>query len=439
MESRLHRLENEHLDQVAIGVIATEDNIDAIVRITVRAEANGHSVIVVQNADLSGESLQVENEHGLWISPPEESQTDEETLRQLLTTTARAYGFPGLLVHDQPDKLIDYDQINGAPGSEYTADVPLRDSPREEGAALVAIPAYNEENTIGEIVAATVQVADEVLVIDDGSDDETAVEARRAGAIVIEHGTNRGYGAALKTAFEEACRRNADSLVVIDGDGQHDSADIPRLRAEIDDGADVVIGSRFADGAETDLPLYRWIGVTVINVLTNLSMGVLRPRSWVHDTQCGFRAYGPRAIESLARDEDVGDGMDASTDILYHAHAHGYTIREIGTTVDYDVENASTRNPVSHGLTLVKNILRTVEMERPVTAFGLPGVAVTFVGLGLGYWTLSDFLSTGTISLGLTLIAVFCILAGFLATVTAVILHALSVYFRDLTRGQLRR
>jgi len=151
-----------------------------------------------------------------------------------------------------------------------------------------------------------------VLVIDDGSSDDTVLLAKEAGATVIEHEENGGYGAALRTAFREANRRRADHLVILDGDGQHDPSDIPGAVDVQGDGADIVIGSRFAEGSETELPLYRRFGLAVVNALTNLSMGVLvRSKSRVGDTQSGFRTYNREAIESLSEDPSIGSGMSA--------------------------------------------------------------------------------------------------------------------------------
>ena len=107
--------------------------------------------------------------------------------------------------------------------------------------------------------------ADCVLVIDDGSTDETVTRAYETGATTIEHERNWGYGAALRTAFEEAARRDADHLVVLDGDGQHNPSDIPRLVAEQERGdAEIVIGNRFVDGHESTIPLYRRLGLRAI-------------------------------------------------------------------------------------------------------------------------------------------------------------------------------
>jgi len=134
-------------------------------------------------------------------------------------------------------------------------------------------------------------------------------------------------------------------------------------------------------------------------------MGVVRSKSRVGDTQSGFRTYNREAIESLSEDPSIGSGMSASTDILYHAHQHGYELEEIGTTIDYDVEDASTHNPVSHGISLVGNILRTVERERPIMVLGVPGFLSSFVGLGFGYWTFVNYISSGTFPIELALIS----------------------------------
>ncbi|UPM44440.1 glycosyltransferase family 2 protein [Halocatena salina] len=297
---------------------------------------------------------------------------------------------------------------------------------------LVAIPAYNEAATISDIVQRADEHADYVLVIDDGSDDDTAARATAAGATVIEHRRNRGYGAAIKTAFEAAFRYDANHLVILDGDGQHDPADVPRLvAAQKRTDAHLVIGSRFVDGAVSNAPLYRRVGLKTINGLTNLSLGVVRAASRVSDTQSGFRAYDRTAIETLAADQNIGDWMDASTDILYHAHHHSYSIEEVPITVTYDVANASTQAPLSHGVVLVRNILKTIERERPLTALAVPGFGLTFSGLSVGYLSLDNYIQSGTFPIGLALTAAFLMLVGTFACFTAIVLHALSTYFAN--------
>ena len=122
------------------------------------------------------------------------------------------------------------------------------------------IPAYNEEKTIARVVLDTLKYCDKVIVCDDGSSDMTAEISRNLGAIVIRHGKNRGYGAAINTIFQKAVEIESDILVTFDADGQHRIEDIPKLLIPIEkNGVDIVIGSRFLKN-ESDVPNYRKIG-----------------------------------------------------------------------------------------------------------------------------------------------------------------------------------
>jgi glycosyltransferase involved in cell wall biosynthesis len=295
---------------------------------------------------------------------------------------------------------------------------------------LVAIPAYNEAGSIADVISRTEPHADEVLVVDDGSSDETAARAREVGATVVQHERNRGYGTALRRAFREADRRGAKHLLVVDGDGQHDPDDIPRLldRQE-NDGPRIVIGSRFVGDRRSDIPAYRRLGLRVINTITNLSMGTTGSERRVRDTQSGFRAYNAVAIDSLANDSAVGAGMGASTDVLHHARQHDFEIEEVGTKIEYDVDSASSHNPVIHGVALVSNLLRTVERDHPIASLGIPGFLSCFIGLGFGYWMTTNYVTTGTFPTGLALSATFFLLIGVFACFTAIILHSLNRYF----------
>lgn len=243
--------------------------------------------------------------------------------------------------------------------------------PNREAHVVVAIPAYNEQHTIGSVIERADPYVDAAIVIDDGSDDETATRAREAGATVIEHDRNRGYGAALRTAFLEAAHRSVDHLIVLDGDDQHDPRDIPKLLAKQQEtNAEVVIGSRFGTDTETNLPLYRRFGFEVINALTNILIGITESGSRIADTQSGFRSYTGRAVQTLAADWTISNHMGASIDILYFARQWDYQIEEVETTIRYDVENSSTQNPILHGLVLVANLLEILRNDRPRFFYG---------------------------------------------------------------------
>ncbi|MGB4758126.1 MAG: glycosyltransferase family 2 protein, partial [Candidatus Methanoculleus thermohydrogenotrophicum] len=166
---------------------------------------------------------------------------------------------------------------------------------------LVAMPAYNEEAYIAKTIVGARRHADAVLVVDDGSTDETVAIAEALGAIVVRHATNRGYGGALQTIFATARRMGVEELVIIDADGQHDPEDIPRLLSELRSGNDVVIGSRVLEGSAGDIPTYRKVGMKVLDAATTLAGNGLA----ITDSQSGFRAYGRRAIEAI---HPNGDG-----------------------------------------------------------------------------------------------------------------------------------
>lgn len=429
-EPSASEVETETGDQPAIGLVADAD--PWVLENVVEAQERGFDVLLLDPRDSGSTVVRVAAKLGADVFSPPAKEVPDADFAQYLRLRANAKTDRGVIVAMDSARPIDFEQSIAAhrDGGEVTDAVTVAQG--DSVGVLVGVPAYNEEGAIQDVVAEAQEYADEVLVVDDASQDATAQVARESGATVVEHTENRGYGGALKSVFEEADARNATHLVILDGDGQHDPSDIPKaVQTQKSTAADIVIGSRFAADSETDLPLYRRFGLFVVNTLTNLSMGVVRRDSWTRDTQSGFRTYNRSAIETLSQDDSIGDGMSASTDILFHAHEHGYDLEEIGTTIDYDVEDPSSHNPVSHGLTLVSNILKTIERERPMTTLGLPGFASAFVGIGFGYWTFSNFITSGTFPIGLAVTSVFFVLAGIFACFTAIILHSLKTHFTD--------
>lgn len=417
-------------DRAAVGLVATADNAMQIPAAVLRARQHGHEPIVTaHNPECEG--LDFAEALGTTVIRPPESAADMDDWRERLASVARADGYPGLFYHPDPSERIDFAASDEALQNTdlFAIDSVIESRLKREPRLLVGIPAYNEAATIASVVEECLGYADEVLVVDDGSDDETVERARAAGASVYSHDDNRGYGAALWTIFQQARRAGAGTLVVVDGDGQHDPSDIPRLvQKQEETGASVVIGSRFGPQAETEMPLYRRFGLGVVNVLTNLSLGIITPSARVGDTQSGFRAYDERAIKSIDEDGDIGSQMSASTDILYHAHSRGYDIEEVPTTIDYDVKSASSHNPIQHGIILIMNIVRTIERERPITMLGLPGVICMLGGFGFVYWTVFNYIQSGDFPVGIALMASVCIIIGVLSAFTAIILHSLSLY-----------
>lgn len=321
---------------------------------------------------------------------------------------------------DPPDSgpLDDADSASRA-----TAESTAGSATPHPGRVLTAIPAYNEAAGIADVVAAAAAHSDSVLVIDDGSTDDTVERAAAAGAEVIRHDRNRGYGAALTTAFREANDRNVDRLVILDGDGQHDPSDIPHIVSSLrTTAADIVIGSRFQPDSTTDVPLYRQLGIIVINLLLNLSIGRYRPSTFISDTQSGFRVYDRPVIDTLA-EAGLSDDMEASIEILYHAQQWGYTIAEVGTDVTYDVTNANSRHPLTHGLGIVRAIGVHTVRDRPLALIGLPGALVILLAIGLGTITLQGVLAGGGPVPAAAVGSVLSALIGVSACLAAVHLH----------------
>ncbi|WP_239640230.1 glycosyltransferase family 2 protein [Halorubrum coriense] len=424
MTQETSSIEQQAKHRPAVGLVAVDD--PTVLENVIAAQQRGLDVVMADTLEGTSAVVRAARDLGVDVFEPPAQGVPEEDLKHHLWVRGSARTDAGMIIAPDSTRRIDYQaSLEAHTHSERTSTIPVDQG--DELGILVGIPAYNEATTIADVVSEAHKYADDVLVVDDASQDATASVARGAGATVVEHSKNQGYGGALKTVFEEADIRGANHLTILDGDGQHDPADIPeavRIQEETD--ADIVIGSRFVEGSDTDLPVYRRFGLAVVNTLTNFSMGILRSESWVKDTQSGFRTYNGDAIATLSADGTIGEGMSASTDILYHAHEQNYDLEEIGTTIDYDVEDPSSHNPVSHGLTLVSNILKTVERERPVTTLGVPGFLSAFVGLGLGYWTFSNYISTGTFPLGLAVTSGFFGLAGIFSCFTAIILHSLN-------------
>ena len=133
---------------------------------------------------------------------------------------------------------------------------------------IACIPAYNEENSIASVVTKSIPHVDRVIVCDDGSTDNTAKMAREAGAVVISQ-TNQGYGAAIASLFDYSRKENAQIMITLDGDGQHNPDQIPLLIDAITThNVDVAIGSRFLDDS-TKATRYRKAGIKIITSASN--------------------------------------------------------------------------------------------------------------------------------------------------------------------------
>jgi len=184
---------------------------------------------------------------------------------------------------------------------------------------LAVVPAYNEAATVASVVHAIRDTSDstDVVVIDDGSTDDTCKLAEQAGARVLRHPFNLGIGGAVQSGFAFALDNGYDYMVQVDGDGQHDPREIARLEATMmsDPGVDMVCGSRFLTADyRYPAPISRRTG---IHVFAFLLSRLLRQR--VSDPTSGFRLYNRRAIELFARDYPH-DYPEVEAVLMLHHH-----------------------------------------------------------------------------------------------------------------------
>ena len=235
----------------------------------------------------------------------------------------------------------------------------------------VLLPAYNEEIAIGSMVVLSLNYADEVIVIDDGSSDRTAQISEIAGATVLRHQSNKGKGVALKTGFDYAS--GYDIIVTIDADGQHNPSEIPNIIKPIEDNiADIVNGSRYLNGHDTSTPRYRRIGQTVLDTATNIAADVK-----LTDSQSGFRAFSNDSIKYF---EFKPDGFGIESDMLIEASQNNLRIVEVPISVRYDVQT-TRENPVIQGLSVLMRILEIMRFNRPLYFYGIGGSIILFFGI----------------------------------------------------------
>ena len=287
---------------------------------------------------------------------------------------------------------------------------------------VVGVPAFNEEKTIARVVLGAQKFADAVVVCDDGSRDLTGEIAERLGADVVRHERNLGYGTAIKSLVRRARELEADILVTLDGDGQHDPAEIPCVVKPIVQGkADMVIGSRFVDvSGAAEMPLHRRFGAKLITRLVNWSA-----KTGVKDAQSGFRAYNRRALESLSVFETC---MGASVEILKEVKKNNLRICEVPSSCKYDSGEVATskKNPVAHGLGVVMSIVRLLVEDNPLMALGVPGLLCLFAGIAFGSWMLHLYAIEHRIVTNIALASMAFVLIGFFLLSTGITLYAIA-------------
>ncbi|PJF32278.1 MAG: glycosyltransferase family 2 protein [Candidatus Thermofonsia Clade 1 bacterium] len=285
---------------------------------------------------------------------------------------------------------------------------------------IAVIPAFNEDRFIASVVLKARRHVDHVIVVDDGSQDETAWLAEAAGAEVIRQ-ANSGKAAALNTGLAAAQARNAAAVILLDGDGQHDPNDIPRLLEPIQRGAaDLVVGSRFM-GLASNTPRWRIIGQQALTALTNAASGVA-----LSDSQSGFRALSQRALSLM---NFTSRGFSVESEMQFLMRQHNLQALEVPIRVNYDEK--PKRNPFAHGFQVLTGVLRLVGQHRPLFFFGVTGMLAILIGLILGASVVSTYNTYSSLALGTALIAITLCIIGVFAIFTGVILHTIRAYMTE--------
>jgi len=223
---------------------------------------------------------------------------------------------------------------------------------------FIVITAYNEEKKIGNVIDNLKKHKyTNIVVVDDGSKDDTYNISLQKGATVLKHFLNRGQGAALETGNEYALRHGADIIVHFDADGQMQVKDIPAMIEPIKNGkADIVIGSRFL-GKESNMPFAKKITLLVGRLWLRLFFGVK-----LTDSQCGFRALSRKGVALTQSRQDKG-GEHASG-VLIDVFKKNIRYKEVPVSIKYTeysiTHSQHGRSPVLHFWSGIKIVLRTI-------------------------------------------------------------------------------
>jgi glycosyltransferase involved in cell wall biosynthesis len=193
---------------------------------------------------------------------------------------------------------------------------------------VAIIPAYNEGQGISKVILDCIPYVSKVIVIDDGSHDNTSHFAEETGAIVIRHPHNLGKGAACRSGFYGAMNLGCDAIIMLDGDGQHDPHEIPKFVTALKNSpleTGIVVGNRMNN--TQDMPLPRYLTNTFLSFLISFLAGTK-----IKDSQCGYRLIHRRVLEAV---DYENNRYDAESEILVRASRAGFSISEVPVRTIY--------------------------------------------------------------------------------------------------------
>jgi glycosyltransferase involved in cell wall biosynthesis len=295
---------------------------------------------------------------------------------------------------------------------------------------LIFIPAKNEAATISLVINTTRQIIDvtngirpDVLVIDDGSVDQTTNLAKQQDALTVRHQASRGLGNIFQEAVEFATNKNYDIMLTIDGDNQFDSqqaADI--IKPIIDNEADFVTGCRFANGYDiNNMPITKRIGNRIITQIINRIL-----EENYRDVSCGFRAYSKEALLNL----NLAGGFTYTQEVFLNLGYKKIRIKEVPIKVTYFQERKSriANNIIRYAYQTSKIIIKSLLQYRPLKIFGASSFIFIIISLPVFLAILVRFLITGNITpyKALSIISALGLVLGFSLIIIGVLLNIIS-------------
>ena len=288
---------------------------------------------------------------------------------------------------------------------------------------VIYMPALNEEENIQKVIEHLPQNIPnidqiEYLVVDDGSNDQTAMLAEKVGALVVSHGKNRGVGAAFQSSVQFALENDVDILIGIDADGQFDPGEIPLLIEPIlNYQADMVVGNRFENGRPDFMPKIKYWGnqkvARLVSFLCNQEF---------QDVSCGFRSYNREAMLRLNIFANFTYTHETILSLVYQ----GLRVVEQSIHVNYDPERKSrvASSILHYGIQTSKIIIRVILDYHPIRMFGSlgaisMGIGIIFevflMGYYLFYGRFTPYKSAGFIGLGFIIFGMLVLLIAMIS------------------------
>ena len=257
---------------------------------------------------------------------------------------------------------------------------------------IVTVPAYNEEKTIGNIIRDIIKVMDKtkdnykILVVNDGSEDKTALIAKKAGAIVYSHPQNYGLAETFRTELNKCMEIGADIIVHIDADGQYSPHEIPRLINEVKMGNDLVLGSRFKGKIERMSLLKRMGNIAFSGVVSNIV------NKKITDSQTGFRCFTKEIVKKIK----ITSNHTYTQEQVIRAIKQKFRVKEV--PVYFAKRKGKSRlikHPLEYAAKAGINLIRIYRDYEPLKFFGLTGFYVLLIGFLIGAYLIFLHLTEG--------------------------------------------